>query len=169
MAAMFHMPVSTRRPNAGHAIRLNRRATARGASAERSRRPGTRPARVIWPPTQTAAASTWRNSRTVAAVGDSTVSDPEFGEDVAGGDESVLGERPAGQRPAGHHGRRGVDHGLEVADVARRREVLVLVGDADLLDALAGREPVDHLLHEILRRRRAGGDTDDPAHVRRQL
>src|SRR5437660_1789453 len=44
---------------------LNRLATALGASGEIDRRPGTSPASVSCPPTQTVAASTWRNKRTI--------------------------------------------------------------------------------------------------------
>ena len=50
---------------AGQAKALKRRAAARGASGESVRSPGTNPASVSCPPTQTVAASTWRNSRIV--------------------------------------------------------------------------------------------------------
>ena len=46
MAAMFHNPVRISTANAGQAMRLNRRATARGASGAIARSPGTRPASV---------------------------------------------------------------------------------------------------------------------------
>ena len=46
MARMFQMPVATRTANAAHAIALKRLATIRGASDERLRNPGTRPASV---------------------------------------------------------------------------------------------------------------------------
>lgn len=43
---MFQMPVATRTAKAAHAMALKRRATARGASGESRRNPGTSPASV---------------------------------------------------------------------------------------------------------------------------
>src|SRR5215467_10478217 len=64
---MFQTPVITSTPKAGQATRLNRRAAARGTSGPMRRRAGTSAASVSWPPTQTVAASTCKNSRTVSA------------------------------------------------------------------------------------------------------
>ena len=75
-AATFQIPVPTSTPNAGHATTLNRRARARGASGDSLPRPGTKPASVIWPPTQTEAANTCRNSRMVSHVTGSTAARP---------------------------------------------------------------------------------------------
>src|SRR5262245_41286091 len=69
---MFQMPVATRRVNAAQAITLKRRATARGASGEIRRSPGTRPASVSWPPTHTVAPRTCRKSRSVVQLTGST-------------------------------------------------------------------------------------------------
>src|SRR3954451_8642835 len=65
---MFQMPVTIRTANAAHAMRPNARAAALGTSAPAARRTGSSAATVICPPTQIAAASTWRNSRTLSAV-----------------------------------------------------------------------------------------------------
>src|SRR5437763_16963827 len=65
---MFQMPVTMRTPNAVQATRPNDRAAARGTPAPAPRNTGRRATSVIWPPTQTVAARTWRNSRTVSAV-----------------------------------------------------------------------------------------------------
>ena len=64
--------------------------------------------------------------------------------------------------PSSERGR-GVERGDQLAQLARRREVLVLVGDAHDLDAVTRREPGDHRLDELLGRARAGGDADDAA------
>ena len=53
---------------ATQASRPNARAAARGTSAPAARSTGSNAATVICPPTQTAAARTCRNSRTVSAV-----------------------------------------------------------------------------------------------------
>src|SRR3954451_8818505 len=65
---MFQMPVTMRSANAAQATRPNDRAGARGTSAPAPRSTGRMATSVIWPPTQTVAARTWRNSRTVSAV-----------------------------------------------------------------------------------------------------
>ena len=61
------------------------------------------------------------------------------------------GRRRTGRRPhappwvaAEHERGRGVERGYQLAEFARRREVLVLLGDADELDAVARRELGDH-------------------------
>ena len=56
---------------------MNRRATVRGASAPTARNPGTSPASVSCPPTHTVAATTCRNTRTVAHVTGSTAHTPD--------------------------------------------------------------------------------------------
>ena len=53
------------------------------------------------------------------------------------------------------------ERGDELAQLARRREVLVLVGHVHELDAVGRREALDHLLDEVLGRARAGGHADD--------
>src|SRR6516164_7892509 len=80
------MPVATRTTKAGQASRAKARASTLGASAPRPRAGPTRPSITIWPPTQIAAARTWRVSRTVSSAGASM--------------ESVLSFRSCG-RPAG--------------------------------------------------------------------
>ena len=62
--------------------------------------------------------------------------------------------RPVGQRAAEHRRRRRLDRRLQLAQVARRREVLVLVGDLDDLDAVARGEAGDR----PARRARSGAD-----------
>ena len=57
--------------------------------------------------------------------------------------------------------RERVERGHELAQLGRRREVLVFVGDAHALDALFGREHGDHRVDELFRRARAGGHADD--------
>ena len=64
-ASRFQMPVTTSTAKADQARTLKRRAARRGASGEGPRSVGTSPASVSWPPTQTVAASTWRNRRIV--------------------------------------------------------------------------------------------------------
>jgi len=53
-----------------------------------------------------------------------------------------------------------VDRGDELAQLARRREVLVFVGDVHGLDAVDGIEPCDHGAHEIVGCARTGRDAD---------
>src|SRR5205085_8040133 len=56
-------------------------------------------------------------------------------EDIAGGDVAVVAQ--------------GVRR-EELAQLTGRREVLLLVGEADLLDAFARRQPLDHGPHQLL-------------------
>ena len=75
-----------------------------------------------------------------------------------------------GQRAAQHHGGGDLDRGLQVADVAGRREVLVLVGDAHLLARRRrGARRAMHGLDQLLGRRRAGRDADGAGEVAGQL
>ena len=50
---------------------------------------------------------------------------------------------------------------MQLAQLAGRREVLVLVGDADLLDAVAGGEAGDDRLDDLLGALSPGGDAHD--------
>ena len=73
------------------------------------------------------------------------------------------GRRAAGrsvQRPPSNDRGRDLDRGLQVADVAGRGEVLVLVGDAHLLHAVVGGEAGDHGLDQLLGCRCARRDAD---------
>src|SRR5436305_528831 len=79
---------------------------------------------------------------------------------------AVVGERsacPTRSRwvAAKHERGRGVERRHELAQFARRREVLVFLGDAYEVDAVARRELGDHGVDEILGRARSRGDTDD--------
>ena len=62
--------------------------------------------------------------------------------------------------------RRPIERGNELAQLARRREVLVLVGDVDRLDAVDRVEARDDRSHQVVGRARAGGDSDDEASPR---
>src|SRR5690606_28172004 len=163
-------PVSTSTANAGQARRLNRRATARGASSPRPRRVGTRPARVIWPPTHTAAARTCRKSRIVVTSTGSTPArmaaaarsarSGQGGQHVAGLGLTIVQARPVGHGAAEGEGGDEVDRVDQVAEAAGRREVLVLVGVAHLLHPLGGGQVGDDRLDQLLGGRGAGGDAD---------
>src|SRR6516164_5826293 len=63
------MPVATNTKKAGQAMRAKARASTLGASPPRERAGPTRTVITIWPPTQTAAARTWRVRRTVSSAG----------------------------------------------------------------------------------------------------
>src|SRR5690606_8920670 len=149
---------------------------------------GTSPPMVIWPPTQTDAASTCTNSRIMDQFGLSTrptlghrhrsradalasedSSARQGGEHVAGGQAAVVHQGTPEQRAAEQGSRGSFDRALEVADVPWGREVLVFVGDPDDLDALCRRQAVEDGLDELLGGRRAGGDTDHAGQIVRQL
>ena len=89
----------------------------------------------------------------------------EVGEDGRRVDGAVVGQRaarPAAVRVAAERRAQRARRARAAARAARAgREVLVLVGDVDELDALGRREVLDHLLDQVLRRARAGGDADD--------
>ena len=61
----------------------------------------------------------------------------QLGEDVAGGEVAVAQPGAVGHGAAEAEGGEHVDGREQVAQLARRREVLVLLGDAHLLDAVA--------------------------------
>ena len=70
--------------------------------------------------------------------------------------------RPRSGRGSAEEHRRGdVERVHQLPQLARRREVLVLVGDVHRHDAVGRREARDDRLHEILGCARAGGDADD--------
>src|SRR4051812_44696059 len=70
-------------------------------------------------------------------------------QDFAGGEVAVVRGRPARHRPADGERRRHVDGDEQLAELARGREVLLLLGDADLFDAVAGPEAGDDRLHQL--------------------
>jgi hypothetical protein len=74
----------------------------------------------------------------------------------------------AGRRGEHHRDRRDDRH-LQVADVARRREVLVLVGDPHVVDTVAWGETGDDRVDELLGRRRTGRHADHARQVVGQL
>ena len=134
--AVFVAPRGERRRSAGH------EAGQRDLTADPHRR-----------------ASTWRNRRMVRRWGRAW---PRFGTRRSPARRwrraSVVERRRAGHRTAEQRRRGRTDRRLQLADVARRREVLVLVGDPDQLDAVRGREARDDGVDQLLGRRRAGGD-----------
>ena len=108
-----------------------------------------------------------RTARSVAA----RLRSPSAASTVGRVEAAVVGERPptrarAARVAAEHERGDGVERGDQLAQLARRREVLVLVGDVHRLDAVGRRELRDHRLDEILGRARAGGDADDRARRR---
>src|SRR5690606_20705383 len=94
---------------------------------------------------------------------------PERLEHVAGRDQVVVGDPRTGDVAAEQHRCGGADRGLQVADVAGRGEVLVLVGDPHVLDPVTGRQPGEHGVDELLRGGGPGGDPDGAGQVVGQL
>ena len=79
-------------------------------------------------------------------------------------------DRPgAGTGPAGQEAQRGAHGTQQLPQLGRRREVLVLVGDRDLLHALGGGQAGDHRLDQLLGGRRAGRHPDRAGQVVGQL
>ena len=70
-----------------------------------------------------------------------------------------------GRRPSEHRCGRDLDGRLQIAQVAGRRKVLVLLGDADELHAVAWGERADDLLDDLVGCRRSGRDADDERRV----
>ena len=93
----------------------------------------------------------------------------EVVEHDAGRQGAVLDPHAALERAAEHRRGRRLDRGLQVADVAGRREVLVLVGDAPLVHALDGSQAVQDGLDQLLGSRGASRDADRAREVGRQL
>src|SRR5687767_10996523 len=103
-----------------------------------------------------------RNRETVSVV----KSAPEGGQRVGGVDGPVGGERaPEGGRrlraAAGGQGGHGVEDRHDLAQGPGRGEVLLLVGDVDLLDPLPGGQAGDDGLYDVLRSAGPGRDPDD--------
>ena len=86
-------------------------------------------------------------------------------EDAGGVDPAIVGERTAGAGAGQDHraapARRGRAWSSARAARGGRREVLVFVGDVHRDDAVGGRKPRDHRLHEVLGCAGARGDADD--------
>src|SRR4051794_9043374 len=167
------MPVSTTTAKAGQATRAKARATALVASGDTLRTVGTTPASAIWPPTHTDAARMCRNRRTVVRLGASTPTcyrtRSERCQNVTRRQAAVVHRRAGQQRATEHRRRRDLDRRLQVANVPRRRKVLVLVGDSDDLDTVLGCEASEHGVDQFLGRGRAGGDADRASQVVGQL
>src|SRR3954468_23855511 len=79
---------------------------------------------------------------------------PKVVENVTGGDVAVVSERFARE---------------EVPQLTGRWEVLLLIGEADLLDAFGRRQPLDDGPNQLLGRRGPGGDGDRAGEVFGQL
>src|SRR5581483_9988672 len=138
------------------------RASAWGATASAACRPSRCSAGENRPPIHSPRAVTVASSATTASRARNSEtwstdnrSALQGGQRVGGVDGPVGGERPAegggGRRAAaGGQGGHGVEHRHHLPEGAGRREVLLLVGHVDLLDAGPGGEPGDHRLHDVL-------------------
>src|SRR3954452_10651216 len=105
----------------------------------------------------------------VVAMGQSSQNSGECGQHVAGGDGSIVEARAFGHGTAQREGRDRVNGRQQFTQFARGREVLLLGGDPHLLDTLARGEAGDDVVHQFLRGRCAGGDTDDALQIVGQL
>src|SRR4051794_18248155 len=95
--------------------------------------------------------SSIRVKRVAVSVMDTILPSGEGRQHGAGGHRAVLG--PGAARNGATQGERGrhVDGVDQLPEVARGREVLVLVGDLDQLDLLGDdAERLDHLVHQLL-------------------